>query len=131
MSRYPALTEADSAVMELLWGRGPMTSNALLQQLCGTVEWTRQTVRTYLARLMEKGLVGAREIKPRVYEYYPRISRDEYAADRTGSLLQRYYGSLTHLVAGFVRNEKVSERELEELEELVRHLRRKGGSPDA
>lgn len=131
MSRYPALTEADSAVMELLWGQGPMTSNAMLQQLSGTMEWTRQTVRTYLARLMEKGLVSAREVRPRVYEYYPLVSRDEYAADRTGSLLSRYYGTLPHLVAGFVRNEKISDKELEELETLIRELRRKGGNPDA
>lgn len=131
MSRFPPLTEADSAVMELLWSKGPLTSNALLQQLSGTLEWTRQTARTYLARLMEKGLVSAREIKPRVYEYYSLVTRDEYAADRTGNLLQRYYGSLPHLVAGFVRNEKVSPRELEELEDLIRELRRKGGNPDA
>ena len=131
MSRYPALTEADNAVMELLWSRGPMSSNEMLQQLAGAMDWTRQTVRTYLARLMDKGLVGAREARPRVYEYYPKVSRDEYAADRAGSLMDRYYGSLPPLVAGLVRNEKISDRELAELEELIRELRRKVGGSDA
>ena len=117
MSRYPDLSDADSRIMEILWRNG----EAEVEETLG---WTRQTVRTYLKRLMDKGLVDAKEVTRRVFCYYPLVSRGEYAADKTGSFLSRYYNSnLAHMVAGFVKNESISDDELDELEALIKKLK--------
>ncbi len=128
MSRYPDLSEADGIIMEILWRNGEMSSAAILMEIEDTLGWTRQTVRTYLKRLMDKGLVGAKEVKRRVYCYYPLVSRDDYAADQTGSFLNKFYdSSLAHMVAGIVKNEHISDSELNALEALIKELRHREG----
>jgi BlaI family penicillinase repressor len=124
MSKYPNLTDADSIIMEILWRDGECSSSAILREVESKLDWTRQTVRTYLARLIDKGLAGAREINKRDYRYYPAVTREEYAADKTGSILNKYYGSLSHMVAGIVQSENIPDSELDELEKLIRKLRR-------
>ena len=114
-------------IMEILWRDGTISSSEIQKEIKNVLNWSRQTVNTYLNRLVEKGLVGIQEINKRAYNYYPTISRDEYAADRTSSILNKYYGSLSHMVAGFIKNEKVSDMELNELERLIQDIRMKGG----
>jgi len=127
MGKYPNLTDSESIIMEILWRDGSVNSSEIQKEIKNVLNWSRQTVNTYLNRLIEKGLVGVEEINKRTYRYYPAVSRDEYAADRAGSILNKYYGSLSHMVAGFVKNGKVSDTDLDELEKLIRELRKKGG----
>ena len=130
MSKYPSMTDPESIIMEILWRDGAVTSSGIQKEIRDVLNWSRQTVNTYLNRLVEKNLVGINEINMRTYQYYPTVSRDEYAADRTGSVLTRYYGSLSHMVAGFVKNEKISEKDLDELDQLIQELKKKGGKQD-
>ena len=44
--------------------------------------------------------------------------------DRSGTVLNRYYDSLSDMVAGIVRSENISDEELDELEGLIQRLRR-------
>lgn len=125
MSKYPNLSEADSIIMEILWRDGACMSAAIQKEIEDKLNWSRQTVRTYLIRLMEKGLVGTRQVNKRTLHYFPIVSRVEYAADKTESILSQYYDSLPHMVAGILQNEKISEAELDELEKLIYRLRSK------
>lgn len=127
MSKYPNLTDADSIIMEILWRDGITTSSAIHKEVKSVLKWSRQTVHTYLNRLMEKGLVGIEEINRRTYNYYPAVSREEYAADKADGIINKYYGNLSHMVAGFVKNEKITNADLDELEKLIQALRKKGG----
>ena len=126
MSKYPNLSEADSVIMEILWRDGACSSTAILKEIEDKLNWSRQTVRTYLVRLVEKGLVGTREVNKRAYQYCPVVSRAEYAADKAGSLLNKYYGSLPHMVAGILQQEDIPEADLDALEKLLQRARSKG-----
>lgn len=125
MSKYPNLSEADSIIMDILWREGECSNAIILKEIEDKLEWSRQTVRTYLVRLVEKGLVGIREVNKRTYHYYPTVTKAEYAADKTGSILNKYYGSLSHMVAGILQQEDIPEEDLNELEKLIRHARNK------
>ena len=125
MGRYPNLTEADSVIMEILWRDGECSSSDVQKEIEDKLDWSRQTVRTYLVRLVEKGLVGTKELSKRTFLYYPKVSKAEYAADKSGSILNRYYSSLSHMVAGLLQQENVSDEELDELENLIRRARSK------
>lgn len=127
MSKYPNLTDADSVIMELLWRDGAAGSNAITEEIEDKLNWSRQTVRTYLTRLMEKGLIDARKINERVLRYYPIVSREEYAADKAKSLCNKYYGNISQMVAGIVDNENISESDLNELENLIKQMKRQEG----
>lgn len=126
MGKYPDLTDAENIIMEILWRDGTTTSAQVRKEIEDILNWSRQTVNTYLNRLVEKELVGVEEVNRRIYNYYPTISKDEYAADRTGSVLHKYYDSLSHMIAGFVKNEDISNSELDKLEKLVQRLKEKG-----
>ncbi|MFY9176652.1 MAG: BlaI/MecI/CopY family transcriptional regulator [Caldicoprobacterales bacterium] len=127
MSKYPDLTEADSIIMEILWRDGVSTSMKIQKEVKDILNWSRQTVNTYLNRLMEKGLVGVKEGNRRSYSYYPIVSREEYAADKANSVISKYYGNLPHMIARFVEAEKITDDDLDELERLIQDLKGKGG----
>jgi len=69
--------------------------------------------------------VRAEEIKKRLYHYFPAVSRKESAADKTGNVMNKYYGSVSDMVAGIVQSEHLSDGELDDLEERIRELRKK------
>lgn len=125
MSKYPNLSEADSIIMEILWREGECSSNAILKEIEDTLNWSRQTVRTYLVRLVDKGLVGTKEFSKRNFLYYPIVSKAEYAADKAGSVLGKYYSSLPHMVASILQQENIPESDLDELEALIAQARNK------
>lgn len=125
MSKYPNLSEADSIIMEILWREGECSSSSILKEIEDKLDWSRQTVRTYLVRLVEKGLVCTKKINKRDYHYYPIVSREEYAADKTESILNKYYDSLPHMVAGILQKEEITTAELDELEKLLQNMRNK------
>lgn len=127
MSKYPNLTDADSIIMEILWRDGIATSTQIQKEVKDILDWSRQTVNTYLNRLIDKGLVDIKKINRRVYHYYPTISRDEYAADKADGIINKYYGNLSHMIAGFVKNQRITDSDLDELENLIQDLKGKGG----
>ena len=54
----PELTPAERGVMEVVWGRGPVSATAVRDALAaGGRELSRNTVRTLLERMGEKGWV--------------------------------------------------------------------------
>lgn len=124
MDRYAHLSETDTIIMEILWRKGVCGSAEIFREVGEKLNWRRTTVRTYLARLIEKKMVGTRQVNKRDLEYFPLVSREDYAADKSSAVIERWTGSLPSLVAGIVRRESISDQELDELEALIRNLRR-------
>mgnify|MGYP002390148889 CR=1 FL=1 len=54
----PALSDAEWKVMRALWARHPATARELLDALAADTGWAYTTLRTLLARLVEKGAVS-------------------------------------------------------------------------
>ncbi len=123
MGNYPNLSEADYAVMEILWSQGEADNALICKTLLDKFGWSRQTVGTYLKRLVEKGLVTTAQKNKRDYIYTPAVAKAEYGADVTGSYLNKYFGSLSHMVAGLMQNEQISDEEIEDLEKLIREYK--------
>jgi hypothetical protein len=75
-----------------------------------------------------KGVAAAErdEHNERLYWYYATVSKEDYIASQTKGHLQRYYsGRLPQLVAGLLEDESVSDRELGELEAILKRYARK------
>lgn len=123
MSKYPELTEPDKIIMEILWRDGECSTSVIQKEIESSLKWSRQTVRTYVVRLIEKGLVGAKVFSTRTYTYYPKVSKEEYASDRAKDMVNKYYGSVQHLVAGLLKKETLTEEEFDELEQLIHEAR--------
>ena len=119
--------------MEILWRNGETKSAAITAELEANKGWAGETVRTFLKRLILKGVAAARQDKndKRMYWYYPTVSKEDYIAYLTKGHLRRYYsGRLPQLVAGLLEDESISEQELNEIESILkRHTDKKGGQP--
>lgn len=130
MSSYPNLSESDYAVMEILWRDGESDSSEISKELYDVFGWSRQTVGTYLKRLVDKGLVSTKKKNKRDFIYFPIVSKEQYGTDITSSYLNRYFHSLSHMVSGLMQNEDLSSQEIENLEQIIENYKsqKKGGN---
>jgi predicted transcriptional regulator len=127
MSKHvnPAISEAESRVMELLWREAPQGSESLTSALQADTGWHENTVRTLLNRLVRKGAVRA-EREGRRYLYSPVLTREQWQAHESRSLLDRVFGGrVAPLLVHFGRNEKLSAKDVVELRKLVDQMEKK------
>ncbi|HJP98490.1 MAG TPA: BlaI/MecI/CopY family transcriptional regulator [Rhodanobacteraceae bacterium] len=125
----PPISEAESRVMEILWRSGPQGSEDLASALHPDTGWHENTVRTLLNRLVRKGAVRA-EREGRRYLYSPVLTREQWQALESRSLLDRVFGGkVAPLLVHFSRTEKLSAKDVAELRKLVDQLEKKGAPP--
>ncbi|WP_282936563.1 BlaI/MecI/CopY family transcriptional regulator [Paenibacillus sp. RC67] len=122
----PHITEAESEVMKLLWQKEPLTSIEIISKLKDQMDWSDQTIKTFLNRLHKKQAIRF-EKSGRNYLYYPLVSYDEYVKAANRSFLDRIYnGAVGMLFAKFIEEEKLSESEIEQLQQLLEKKKRDG-----
>lgn len=119
MGELPAISNAEWAVMNLVWDDHPTTAQDLVRILGPDTGWSARTVKTLLARLVKKKVLGYRE-QGRRYHYHPLLTRDECLSDVSRSFLARVGGSSqSPLLAHFVRQSRLSAEEIAELRSLL------------
>lgn len=75
-----------------------------------------------LNRLLKKNAVGF-EKKGREYLYYPILMEQDYVDVAADNFLQRVFnGSVSSLVASFAKQEKLTEKDIAELKELINKI---------
>jgi predicted transcriptional regulator len=88
---HPTITEAESLVMEVLWAHAPRTADEIVAALAGSAEWQETTIKTFLNRLLKKGVIGA-EYQGRRYLYSPLLQRADWIDAQSRSVLERLFG---------------------------------------
>jgi BlaI family penicillinase repressor len=113
------ISDSELEVLSALWdGTGAMTLAQIRQSLEGTHSWDSSTIKTLVRRLCEKGAVEAE--KREVYYYCPLLTRREYRAWSTQTLIHRLFqGSARQMVASLVEGDQLSEQDIRELMELL------------
>lgn len=125
MNQYPNLSKADSIIMEIVWREKEVSSRDILLQVEKILGWSRQTVKTYLNRLQEKGMIGVNIISPRVHVYYPLIAKEDYAAEMASAYMKKHFSDVSHMMAGLIKREYISDEELDNLEQIIKEHRNK------
>jgi len=117
-----SISEAESAVLAVLWERGTATAEDVVVALAEPRNWQESTVKTLLGRLLKKGAVRAQK-DGRRFIYSPTLAREEWLSRESESLLNRLYGGrVAPLVAHFSRQRKLSKRDIRELKRLIEEL---------
>ena len=52
------ISEAEHAVMEVLWDRNPISAAEVCEAICARRDWSIPTVKTLLSRLVQKQVVS-------------------------------------------------------------------------
>ena len=116
------ITSAESAVMEVLWGAGPRDAEEITAGLVQSHAWTETTVRTLLARLVQKKAVEKAK-EGRRYLFRPLVERAEYVHAESKSLIDRLFeGRLGPLFAQFSEREELSDEDIAELKALIARI---------
>jgi len=117
------ISQSELDVMDVLWAENPIGAAEVAFHLAESKDWNIRTIKTLLARLVEKGAL-ATQTEGRRYLYTPIISKDCYAASATRRLSNRLFeGRAAPLVAHLAKGDGLSASDIAELEALIAELK--------
>lgn len=117
------ISEAEHAVMEVLWEEQPLTANEVAERASPARGWSVHTVKTLLSRLVAKGAI-AHEADGRRFLYRPAIERDAYVGRESEKLVDRLFGGrVTPLIAQLAERRTLTPQDIAELEALLKELK--------
>jgi predicted transcriptional regulator len=121
-----SLTDAEHRIMEVLWTKGSATVAEVAEALAGKDGTAYTTILTMMRILREKGYLTCRK-ESRAHVYSPKVDRDTAARKAVNQLLTKFFfGSPSELVLSFLREEEISEKELDELKNKIRESGERG-----
>ncbi len=120
----PQPTEAELAILNVLWDLGPSTVRSVHQQMADN-KTGYTTILKMLQIMYRKGLVR-RDDSQRAHVYEPVFSKDETQRQLTRDLVQRAFdGSASQLVLQALgNNPQTTPKELAEIRQLLARLER-------
>ncbi len=117
------ISEAELAVMEVLWDAAPLTAAEVAERIDPARGWSMTTIKTLLGRLLAKGVLDHVE-DGRRYRYRPLVERTAYVTHESTRLIERLFaGRAVPLVAHLAESGQLSATDIAELEALVRELK--------
>lgn len=112
------LTEAEWSVLSVLWSGERFALGEVTEALKAEKKWSRNTVHTYLTRMEAKGLVRIDRTAERPYA--AAVAREDCARQERRDLLQRVYdGATGDLVAAFLQEADMSQKEIARLKKML------------
>ena len=118
----PRPTDAELAILRVLWERGPSTVRDVHEQLSAESPTGYTTVLKLLQIMTEKGLV-VRDEAQRAHIYEPRYSEQKTQRQLLADLADRAFGgSAAKLVLQALSGRKTSPDELNEIREMLQRL---------
>lgn len=126
MAVLPQISEAEFEVMKLVWKYAPINTNEITERLTKTTTWSPKTIQTLIKRLVTKGALTY-EKQSRVFVYTPLVDETEYIGQESSSFLNRYYdGDITAMLSTYIKNDKLTESEIDTLRSLLSNQSKKG-----
>jgi BlaI family penicillinase repressor len=124
------LTSAEWHVMNALWKDWPATAREVEARLPGEVDWAYTTIRSVLARLVEKGAV--KEYKRSSVSFYEPLLTKKKARmaaleSVVGDAFEGAFGPLIHFV---VEEQALSEEEKRKLMDVLERGEEEGADDD-
>ena len=118
------ISEAEHAVMEVIWDRYPLSAAEVCDVVCDTRGWSMPTVKTLLSRLVTKGALTT-EPAGRKFLYSPLIERSDYVGGESRRLVDRLFGGrAASLFAHLAENEALTDEDMSEIERLLKEMRK-------
>jgi BlaI family transcriptional regulator, penicillinase repressor len=115
----PAISDAEWDVMKVVWDHGPLTSGEVVKRLEAEKDWKPRTIKTLLARLVQKGAVEAKETDGK-HLYAAKVSREALAKREGRSFLARVFdGAVAPALVHFIQDAQLSPQQIAELKKIL------------
>lgn len=116
----PKISKAEWEVMNVVWTTAPLTATEIHEALPAGHGWKQKTVNTFLARLVEKGVLKV-DKSERAHAYAARLSREKCVQSESDSFLKQVFaGAAGELVLHFAAKAELTPDEISELEALLK-----------
>jgi predicted transcriptional regulator len=117
------LTVSEEAIMQIIWKLGQGFAQDIMSEI-PEPKPPYNTTLSVVKVLERKGYVG-HETFGKANRYYPLVSKEEYSRRLLGGVISNYFNnSLSSLVSAFTADHSISDKELKELERLVKEAKR-------
>jgi BlaI family penicillinase repressor len=121
------LTQAEWQIMNALWEKHPATAREIMTRLPKGVKWAYTTIKTMLSRLVEKEAVSENKQSNTSY-YEPLVSQRKARLSAFRILLdQSFDGAMGPLMHFLLQEQKLNDKQKEELIETLRNESEKAG----
>jgi len=123
MNEQYEITEAELEIMQVLWKnkRGNLTT--IMEELSKkskNEERNKNTIKTLIHRLIQKGAIESQKVNNKEVEYIPKINEKKFIAKESNSFLNKFFnGNTEKLLLNFVENKKVTKNELQKLIDIL------------
>lgn len=113
------LTEAEWAVMKVVWRHGPCAAGTVQERLADSKDWAYSTVKTTMDRMVAKGLLEITKIR-NLQLFSAKLTQAQAKRTELRKMLKRAFdGALTPMVQFLIENEDLSKGQLKQLRKLV------------
>jgi BlaI family transcriptional regulator, penicillinase repressor len=117
--RKATIHDTEWDLLEALWARGSGTAREVAEVLAKKRGWAVSTVKTLLDRMVQKGLVAARQVG-NVWEYTPAVQPAEARRSAWAELVDKAFGGAVAPALEFLANDaRLSKKQLAELRKLL------------
>lgn len=114
MDQYK-LGEMEQRFADLIWKHEPVSSRTLTELCAEAFDWKRTTTYTMLKRLCDRGL-----FQNQSGTVSALMSKSDFQAGQGEQFLNDTFGgSLPQFFAAFTRRNKLSEKEISEIQQLI------------
>lgn len=118
----PKIHESEYRFCLIMWEHEPVTAAELARLCSEQLEWKRTTTYTVIKRLAERGV-----LKNENGTIISLVSKDEAQAGEVGELMEkRFEGSVPAFLAAFTRQQKLTDKELDEVQRMIDRIREGG-----
>jgi len=116
---FGELTEAEWAIMKVVWEHQPCAAGTVQDALATERGWAYSTVKTTMDRMVDKGLLKINKVR-NLQLFSSQINRTQAAKGEFSKMLSRAFdGALAPMVQFLVENENISEEHVKELRGIV------------
>ena len=119
MPKLPRISDAEWAVMEVVWSAAPVSASDVVDALADRSGWNPSTIKTMLNRLVKKGALKV-QAEGKRYLYRPAVSRQACVRGEGRSFLARVFGGdVAPMLAHFVEDARLTPEQVEQLRKLL------------
>ncbi len=118
-SKPPEITEAEWAIMKVVWKHQPCAAGTVQEALAENLGWAYSTVKTTMDRMVGKGLLQIQKIR-NLQLFSAQIDRKQAATWEFRRMLSRAFdGAMGPMMQHLVENEHLSSDEFDQLRRMV------------
>jgi len=121
------LTEGEWSIIQAIWDNEPCAAPAVQEVLERQKQWHYSTVKTMMDRMAKKGLLKTKRIRNLILYRSAITKRQAQKGEVMRAVKRAFNGALTPMMQFLVDSNSLNEKQLSELEDLIRSKRSKRG----